>query len=128
DSFLADIWEMFGYLPQTHLPTLAMSVFALVLMLGLQRVKALSKPSVLIAVVVTTAVSAMIGFEHKTKGKAEHFADPQAQALVTEYMQADEKIATLAAEITERSGDLREVEKSHDARTAADLRHAIELM
>ena len=34
DSFLKDIWEMFGYLPQTHLPTLAMSVFALALMLG----------------------------------------------------------------------------------------------
>ena len=38
DSFLVDIWEMFGYLSQTHLPTLAMSVFALALMLGLKKV------------------------------------------------------------------------------------------
>jgi SulP family sulfate permease len=51
DSFLADIWEMFGYLPQTHLPTLAMSVFALALMLVLKKIPALSKLSVLIAVV-----------------------------------------------------------------------------
>jgi SulP family sulfate permease len=38
DSFLYDIWEMFGYLGQTHLPTLAMSVFALALMLGLKKI------------------------------------------------------------------------------------------
>ena len=38
DSFLDDIWEMLGYLPQTHLPTLAMSVFALALMLGLKKI------------------------------------------------------------------------------------------
>ncbi len=37
DSFLVDIWEMFGYLPQAHLPTLAMSAFALALMLGLKK-------------------------------------------------------------------------------------------
>ncbi|MDP1605388.1 MAG: SulP family inorganic anion transporter, partial [Rhodocyclaceae bacterium] len=37
DSFLKDIWEMAAYLPLTHLPTLAMSAFALVLMLVLKK-------------------------------------------------------------------------------------------
>jgi SulP family sulfate permease len=128
DSFLVDIWEMFGYLSQTHLPTLAMSVFALVLMLGLKKVEALSKPSVLIAVVVTILVSTLIDYEHKTKGKPENIAAPQAQALVVEYAQADEKIDILAANITSLSGQLRQMEKAHDARAAADLTHQIELL
>lgn len=128
DSFLVDIWEMFGYLSQTHLPTLAMSVFALVLMLGLKKVEVLSKPSVLIAVVVTILVSTLVDYEHKTKGKPEHISAPQAQVLVVEYAQADEKIDLLAANITNLSGQLRQMEKAHDARAVADLNHQIELL
>ncbi len=128
DSFLVDIWEMFGYLSQTHLPTLAMSVFALALMLGLKKVEALSKPSVLIAVVVTILVSTLVDYEHKTKGKPEHISAPPAQALVIEYARADEKIDILAANITSLSGELRQMEKAHDARAVADLRHQIELL
>jgi sulfate permease, SulP family len=37
DFFLKDIWEMLGYLPLTHLPTLAMSVFSLGLMLAVKK-------------------------------------------------------------------------------------------
>jgi SulP family sulfate permease len=128
DSFLADIWEMFGYLPQTHLPTLAMSVFALILMLGLKKIPALSKPSVLIAVVVTTLVSAILHFEHKTTGTPDHIADPQARALVVEYMQADARIGELTALVTENSSLLRQEIKAHDARAVADLTHEVELM
>ncbi len=80
DSFLKDIWEMFGYLPLTHLPTLAMSAFALALMLVLKKIKALAKPSVLIAVVITTLVSYAVGFEHKAKGKPERDRRPRRHA------------------------------------------------
>lgn len=128
DSFLVDIWEMFGYLSQTHLPTLAMSVFALVLMLVLKKVEVLSKPSVLIAVVVTILVSTLVDYEHKSKSKPEHISAPQAQVLVVEYAQADDKINLLAANITSLSGQLRQMEKAHDARAVADLTHQIELL
>ena len=128
DSFLADIWEMAAYLPQTHLPTLAMSAFALALMLILKKIEVLSKPSVLIAVVVTTLVSAVLDYEHKTKGKAEHIADPQARALVIEYAQADDRIGLLSANVTALSGQLRQMERAHDARSVADLKHQIELL
>jgi SulP family sulfate permease len=128
DSFLVDIWEMLGYLPQTHLPTLAMSVFALVLMLVLKKIPALSKLSVLIAVVVTIVVAAVFDFEHKTQGKPEHFADPHAQALVNDYAQADLQVAALSAEITAKSNQLRRLEKAHDARGVANLNHQIELL
>lgn len=128
DSFLVDIWEMFGYLSQTHLPTLAMSVFALVLMLALKKVEVLSKPSVLIAVVVTIVVSTLVDYEHKTQGKPESIADFKSQALVIEYAQTSDKIGLLAANITDLSSQMRQKKKSHDARAEADLNHQIALL
>jgi len=128
DSFLVDIWEMFGYLPQTHLPTLAMSIFALVLMLVLKKIEILSKPSVLIAVVVTILVSTIVDFEHKSKGKPEHISDSNSRAIVTEYAQADEKIALLSANITALSAQMRQMEKTHNDRAVADLVHNIALL
>lgn len=127
DSFLKDIWEMAGYLPQTHLPTLAMSVLALALMLGLKKIPALSKPSVLITVVVTILVSVAVGFEKKAKAVPEQIADPAAQKIVMEYVETDRKIGDLMAESTAKSMQLRAAEKAHDVRAAADLRHVLDL-
>ena len=128
DSFLYDIWEMFRYLPQTHLPTLAMSVFALVLMLGLKKISALSKLSVLIAVVVTIAASAILDFEHKSKAAPSHIADPASQELVTAYAITDKRTLDMSAEVTVLSSQLRQAQKGDDARAVADLAHKIELM
>jgi SulP family sulfate permease len=128
DSFLKDIWEMLGYLPQTHLPTLAMSAFALALMLILKKFKALAKPSVLIAVVITIVVSVAIGFEHKTKSKPEEIADPAIQALVSSYAQTDAQVATLGSVITAKAAALRAAEKEHDQRTSVNLSHQIDLL
>jgi SulP family sulfate permease len=127
-SFLKDIWEMAGYLPLTHLPTLAMSVFALALMLGLKKLKPLAKPSVLIAVVITTLVSVFIGFEHKAKGTAEEIADPEVQAMVSAYVQTDAQIDTLNKAITAQSAKLRQAEKARELRTAVNLDHQIDLL
>jgi SulP family sulfate permease len=128
DSFLKDIWEMLGYLPQTHLPTLAMSAFALALMLILKKFKALAKPSVLIAVVITIVVSIAIGFEHKTKSKPEEIADPAIQALVSGYVQTDAQVATLNNVITAKAASLRAAEKEHNQRTSVNLSHQIDLL
>lgn len=128
DSFLKDIWEMMSYLPQTHLPTLAMSVFALALMLGLKKIKPLSKPSVLVAVVITTLISYFAGFEHKAKATADDIADPAIRALVAGYIETDAQIATLNKAIADRASHLREAEKSHEERTVVNLDHQIDLM
>jgi SulP family sulfate permease len=127
DSFLKDIWEMFGYLPQTHLPTLAMSAFALALMLLLKKVKVLAKPSVLIAVVVTIVVSLAVGFEHKSRATATAIADPAARELVTGYADTDRQINEMMIALTARSNQLRAAEKAQDLRATADLRHQIDL-
>ncbi len=127
DSFLVDIWEMLGYLPQTHLPTLAMSVFALALMLGLKKIPALSKLSVLIAVVVTILASTLLKFEHKTKVGADLITDTAARDLVTQYAETDQRLSDLLAEVTSQSTYLRALEKLDDDRSAAYLQHHIVL-
>jgi len=127
DSFLADMWEMVGYLPQTHLPTLAMSVFALVLMLGLKKIPALSKLSVLIAVVVTIVASAVIGFEHKAGVTPDLIADQRAQELVMAYAGTDKRIKEMSAEVTSLGAQIRQAKKAHDARAVADLEYTAEI-
>ncbi|MDZ7595804.1 MAG: SulP family inorganic anion transporter [Thiobacillus sp.] len=128
DSFLADIWGMSVYLPLTHWPTLAMSVFALVLMLGLKKIPALSKPSVLIAVVITTLVSYATGFAHKATSAPDTIADPVVRELVVKYSQAQLRIDAIKADVTAKAAELRTLEKARDARAAADLNYKIDLL
>jgi SulP family sulfate permease len=128
ESFLNDIWEMMSFLPQTHLPTLAMSVFALALMLVMKKIKILAKPSVLIAVVITTLVSYAIGFAHKTSGAPDTIADPAARALVASYADTQKRVDTIKTEVTAKLSQLRELEKAKDARGATDLKYQIDLM
>jgi SulP family sulfate permease len=125
DFFLKDIWEMFRYLPMTHLPTLAMSVAALALMLGLKKIA--PKPSVLIAVVITTLVSYAVGFEHNTKARPEHIVDKAALELVKGYARTEQRINDLIGEIAEKSAAVRAAEKAMDLRAVADLHHEIDL-
>ncbi len=127
DSFLKDIWEMLGYLPQTHLPTLAMSAFALVLMLLLKKVKPLSKPSVLVAVVITTLVSYFFGYAHNAQGKPEHIANEAIHALVNGHIVADDNIRDMSLEINKKAAELRAL-APYDTVAIADLNYQIELM
>ena len=126
DSFLVDIWEMLGHLPLTHLPTLAMSIFALALMLTLKKLA--PKPSVLIAVVVTTLLSYAVGFEHKSKGSPGEIVDPHTQQGVITYIETADHIAALNTVITKISGKLRAAKKAGEQRTVVNLTQEIELL
>ena len=128
DSFVKDIWEMMSYLPQTHLPTLAMSAFALALMLVLKKIKPLSKPSVLIAVVITTLVSYYAGFAHNSKARTDDFANAEVAAAITGYINVDNNTRDLAAEIAAHSASLRSAQKARDGSTMADLEYQIDMM
>ena len=64
ESFMSDIWAMFQNLGDTHVLTLIMGVFAIFIMWGMK--KYVPKiPGVLIAVVITTILSYLIGFEEQ---------------------------------------------------------------
>ena len=126
DSFLLDIWEMFGNLRQTHLPTLAMAVFALALMLVLNKITLVSKMSILISVVVTIIVSHALDFEHNEKGRVDHIANTATRELVSAYAQTDQRVRELMANATAQAAQLR-ITESADARAAEDLRHQLYL-
>lgn len=126
DSFLADVWGMLLQLPHTSLPTLAMALFALVLMLGLKRVKPLAKLSVLIAVAVTIVVSHLVGYQRVADASVEQIRDDDTRALVLAYRETDRAKRDLEAEIAAVSAQLREVRR-RDVRTAATLRHRLHL-
>ncbi|MDP1653793.1 MAG: SulP family inorganic anion transporter [Rhodocyclaceae bacterium] len=127
EFFLKDIWEMFGYLPQTHLPTLAMSAFALVLMLVLKKIKPLAKPSVLIAVVITALVSYFVGYAHNTKAKPDDIANPAINALVMGHIVADDNIRDMSIDIAAKSAALRALSQD-DTAAIADLNYQLDLM
>ncbi|MEE4137319.1 MAG: SulP family inorganic anion transporter [Desulforhopalus sp.] len=127
DFFLYDIWEMISYLPQTHLPTLAMSAFALGLMLAVKKISFLARPGVLIVVVITTLVSALVGYERSTDGQISDIATPEARELVTLYHSTSEHIAQVNAAMTFLGGELREAQRDNDSQSAADIRYRLEL-
>ncbi len=128
DFFLKDVWEMLGYLPLTHLPTLAMSVFSLALMLAVKKVRILAKPGVLVVVAITIVLSSLIGFEHNAKAKIEAIATPQAREMIDSYHGAGQRIEEMSAQLPILSGQLRQAERSGGGREAADLRYRLDLL
>ncbi len=68
EHFLNDIWHVAQQVPDTHIPTLIMGVFAFAIMWGLKRYFP-KIPGVLVAVVMTTVISWFIGFHENMGGK-----------------------------------------------------------
>ena len=128
DSFLKDVWEMLGYLPQAHLPTLAMSAFALALMLTLKKIPALSKLSVLIAVVITIIVSVIFDYDEKSKAAPVQIMHEESRELVENYINGASKINKMVVEVTEKSAQLRALKQSNELRAAASLKYDIDLI
>ncbi len=127
DHFLKDIWEMLSFLPQTHLPTLAMSVFAVTLMLTMKKVQLLAKPSVLIAVAITSLVSYLVGYELKATAKLEEIATTSARNRVQNYDETAGRIVKLSTDISVLSSKIREAEKTSDARLVAELNYRLDI-
>jgi SulP family sulfate permease len=128
DFFLKDIWEMLKFLPQTHLPTLAMSVFSLVLMLTIKKISLLAKPGILLIMALTTIISAKIGYENNETNKIAEIATTETRTEIDTYLKGIERLGELNRNATELSGQLRRAEKGDDARTVADLRYRLDLI
>ena len=71
----------------THLPTLGMAALAFAVMLGVRRLSP-RLPNVLIAVVITTILSAAIDFEHDETVASQSIASPGLTELVNEFNRA----------------------------------------
>ena len=118
-QFLADVWGVLQRLGETHLPTLAMGVCAMLLMLGLRRLLP-AVPAVLAAVVIGTCVSWLAGFERRAEVPIAQIVDPEARALAAAYARSLEAIRRLGAEIDAGSAQRRSLgADSPDARRQA---------
>lgn len=127
DFFLKDIWEMLRLIPHTHLPTLGMALLGLALLLGLKRIPALSKAGVLVAVVIATLVSALVGYDQRTGAVPGDIVTPRARELVARYEETSERMKEVAADIADLSSRQRQADKEGQVWVAAGLRHQVEL-
>ncbi|MFY9315231.1 MAG: SulP family inorganic anion transporter [Burkholderiales bacterium] len=125
-SFLDDVGQMLTFVPQTHLPTLAMSAFALALMLILKRIPAVAKLDVLIAVVVTIAVSAAIGYERNARATIDQIADSEVRERARRYAETAAHIEQAQTRAAQQAAQLRGMEGG-DRRAIAALRHEMHL-
>lgn len=107
----------------THWPTLLIGVLALVIMVVLKRI-APRVPNVLVAVVITTLLSWMIGFEHNASVNSDALQSPVALEKILSFNEAVEGIPPLAEERTKTSKILEEAKKGHNAIARLDAEHA----
>jgi SulP family sulfate permease len=122
DHFLLDVWGVLGQIGDTHLPTMAIGIGALLLMLGLRRLQP-RVPAVLAAVVIGTSVSWLMGFERQTEATVAQIADPDARAIVEAHLQSSRAMQGLSVALDERLTQQR----SLGARSAQDRQHALTL-
>ena len=127
DFFLGDVLEMVRFIPQTHLPTLAMALLGLVLLLGLKRIPLLAKSGVLVAVVLATLVSYAVGYDRRGSAGFDDIATPAARELVLRFEENQQRMTAVAVDMTELSARQRVADKAGQVWAAAALGHQLEL-
>lgn len=105
DRFLADVWDVLLRIGDTHLPTLAMGLLALAVMLLVRRYR-LKLPSVLIAVALTTALSWAIDFERNADAGPADFRDPQVRNVIDSLIALSARSAVLRQETAAKTGEI----------------------
>ncbi len=129
DSFIADTWGVLQQSGDTHLPTLAMALAALALMLAMK--KLLPKwPAVLAAVVVATVISWAIGFERNGSAAIHAIDDVEIRTLAVEAVAADAREALLKTQIGDKSAQIKALEKgeSREGRSVLALAYEIDVL
>lgn len=106
DRFLYDMWVTVSQIGQTHLPTVLFALAAAALLVALQRYLP-RVPAVLVAVVLATTASWLIGFERSVRVAPGAIADPGVRIEVEEFMRDKARIEDNSREIARLSAELR---------------------
>ena len=110
DSYLADLWRVITQIPQLHPTTLLFGVGAW-LLIAVMRRKMPSLPGVLIAVVLSTVISALIHYEDKVQVGPEQIHDPRLVAEVTSFEAVQQRVVKLTDELSELNRRADELEQ-----------------
>jgi sulfate permease, SulP family len=122
DQFLRDVWGVLAQIGDTHLPTMAIGVGALLLMLGLRRLWP-KVPAVLAAVVIGTSISWLTGFERQTEVTVAQIVHADARTIVEAHLHSSQAMQRLGVALDERLTQRR----SLGARSAQDRQHGLTL-
>ena len=106
EHFIEDIWGVAKLAGDTHLPTLAMGATAIAIMWVIRK-KAPRLPGVLVAVAVTTIASWLIGFEQNATATVDQVAEPEARALLTEFVRTESRIKEINEEMAVKAAELK---------------------
>ncbi|MEW6416343.1 MAG: SulP family inorganic anion transporter [Pseudomonadota bacterium] len=111
ESFIHDIIGVFRQVGDTHWPTFAMGVGAMLLMWAMK--KYVPKwPGVLVAVVLTTLISWAVGFERNASAVHEQVADAELKTQIGRVVQAIAEVDRLNVAIAEKNDALAAVIKA----------------
>ncbi|BBO74267.1 hypothetical protein DSCW_16840 [Desulfosarcina widdelii] len=110
----------------THWPTLLIGAFAFGIMYGL---KWLSPriPNVLVAVIITTAISWSTGFQHDQFVGIDAIESAEARHLIEEFNRAFTAISPLAEDRTQFGEASNKAKQSHDEVGVLDAEHMLEV-
>jgi sulfate permease, SulP family len=125
EHFINDIIGVFKQIGDTHLPTLAMGLAAIAIMWGVKKFMP-KLPGVLLAVVLTTTVSWLIGFEKNSSGKVDQIADAELKILVEKVDAANAAIDAANVDVASKSAALKTVEKTEGEHSAKAVMLAAE--
>lgn len=110
DSYLLDLLNVFEQLPDVHWWTLIFAVGAWVLISGLKRINS-ALPGVLIAVAVTTLLSALFSFENKTSVSPSLLQDQAAVKTIEMFSNTSKKIGELTTSIANHNSQVKKLEE-----------------
>lgn len=129
ESFLYDVWGVAQQVGDTHLPTVAMALAALVIMIAVRRF-APKWPGVLIAVIVTTAVSWQVGFERAGTASIGDIADSEVRLIAAEFAATLATVTRVNEQISAKSAELKQAEKlgADGGQRALALSYEIEVL
>ena len=119
DSYLADLWRVVTLIPDMHALTLVFAVAAWLIIAGLRRYKP-SLPGVLIVVVLTTAISAIMGFEKKVSVAPGQIHEPYTARLLHTYAITQTRIGELITEVAELRRQAEAFMKEDDISNSAN--------
>jgi MFS superfamily sulfate permease-like transporter len=111
----------------THWPTLLMGAFAFAIMYTLKSI-APRIPNVLVAVVVTTLISWLSGYQHDQTVELSAIRSPKIQSMVAQFNEANQEIAVLSKGRTEANQTLTEAGQRHDAIAILDGQHTMNVI
>jgi len=124
------IWRVIlAAVDYTHWPTLFMGALAFAIMYGLKKINP-RIPNVLVAVVVTTLISWLTGFEHNYVANLNEIHSQEAKENIAKFNQTIMAIADLGEKRANLSNELDKVIKEYGKNSIAaiDIKHDLQVI